>query len=92
MIEFTEWAAEILNKSQAAAARFNPQAKIRLARAAGAVQAQLTDSPGAEDRAVQVGDMTLYVAPGLEGLIDIEEPHDRLVLRPIGSPPNVREH
>jgi hypothetical protein len=30
------------------------------------------------------------VQAGLEGLIDIEEPHDRVVHRPAGSTPNDR--
>ncbi len=93
MIEFTEWAADILNRSQAAARRFNPDARIRLARTAGGVQAILTDRPDPTDRPVDVGEMTLLVEAGLEGLVDIEEPHDRLVLRPAGSVPNPRgEH
>jgi len=33
------------------------------------------------------------VEEGLVGLHDVEEPHDRLVLKPPGSSPNVRgEH
>ncbi len=53
----------------------------------------LTEEPADGDEAVQAGDMTLYVERGLEGLVDVEEPHDRLVLRPHGSAPNVRgEH
>ncbi len=93
MIEFTEWARDILTRSQQAASRFNPDAKIRLARTGGAVQAALTDTPEADDEPVRVGDMILYVQRGLTGLVDVEEPHDRLVLRPAGSSPNVRgEH
>jgi hypothetical protein len=56
----------------------------------GAVQALLTDGPGSEDQTIEVGTMTLYVERGLEGLVDVEEPHDRLVLRPSGSTPNPR--
>jgi hypothetical protein len=94
MIDVTEWAREILGKSQQAAARFNPDVKIRLGRnLGGSVQAMLTDSPEPQDQRVDLGEMTLYVQHDLEGLVDIEEPHDRLVLRPLGSPPNVRgEH
>ncbi len=92
MIEFTEWAKEILNKSQAAAARFNPNVKIRLARVEGAVQAVLADGPEPGDQPAQADGMTLYVEDGLEGLVDVEEPHDRLVLKPLGSPPNPRGH
>jgi hypothetical protein len=93
MIEITEWAREILGKSQQAATRFNPDARIRLTRTPGGVQAVLTDAPTQSDQAVEVGGMTLYVEAGLEGLVDIEEPHDRLVLKPAGSKPNLRgEH
>jgi hypothetical protein len=92
VIEVTEWARDILTRAQAAARRFDPEARIRLARVDGSVQAVLADGPRPGDREVEVGDMTLYVERGLEGLLDVEEPHDRLVLRPLGSPPNVRGH
>ena len=92
MIEFTDWAKEILNKSQAAASRFNPNVKIRLAHIGGAVQAVLAEAPEPGDQSAQVDGMTLFIEDGLEGLVDVEEPHDRLVLRPLGSPPNARGH
>jgi hypothetical protein len=90
VIEVTEWARDILTRAQEAARRFDPQARIRLARIDGGVQAVLTDRPQPRDRQVEVGDMTLLVEDGLDGLVDVEEPHDRLVLRPAGSAPNVR--
>jgi hypothetical protein len=90
MLEITEWAKDILRKSQSAAARFNPDAKVRLARGPGGVQSQLTDAPAPDDAEIDLGGATLYVQAGLDGLIDIEEPHDRVVLRPAGSTPNVR--
>lgn len=93
MIEVSEWARDILNRSQAAARRFNPDARIRLVRAPGGVEARLTDETAPDDQAIDAGGMTLFVEAGLEGLVDVEEPHDRLVLRPLGSTPNVRpEH
>jgi hypothetical protein len=90
VIEFTDWAKEILQKSQAAASRFNPNVKIRLARVAGSVQAVLADAPAPGDEPADVDGMTLFVESGLDGLVDVEEPHDRLVLKPAGSPPNPR--
>jgi hypothetical protein len=90
VIEVTDWARDILTRSQEAARRFNPGARIRLARVGDQVQAVLAERPEEGDRAVEVGPMTLYVQADLEGLLDVEEPHDRLVLRPAGSPPNVR--
>jgi hypothetical protein len=92
-VEFTEWAKEILEKSDQAARRFNPDAKIRLARVGGTVQAVLTDEVNPDDSKVEIGPATIYVESGLDGLVDVEEPHDRLVLKPSGSPPNARgEH
>ena len=90
MIEVTDWATDILTRAHAAARRFDPHARIRLARVDRGVQAVLADAPRPGDREVEVGDMRLLVEEGLEGLLDVEEPHDRLVLRPAGSPPNLR--
>jgi hypothetical protein len=93
VIEFTDWAREILQRSEQAARRFDPEAKVRLARVGGAVQAVLIHEPAPDDREIKVGEATVYVESGLEGLVDIEEPHDRVVLRPSGSTPNPRgEH
>ena len=91
MIELSEWARDILTKSHAAATRFNPEARIRLARSGGTVQAELTDAPAPDDARIPMDGFDLYVEAGLEGLVDVEEPHDRLVLRPPGSTPNPRE-
>jgi len=90
VIEFTDWAKDILARSQAAARRFNPDAKIRLAKVGGAVQAQLTDRPRDDDQVFDLDGTTVYIEAGLEGLVDIEEPHDRPVLKPAGSRPNDR--
>jgi hypothetical protein len=93
MIEFTEWAKEILRKSQSAASRFNPAARIRLVKKPDGVEAVLTDELDPADSTADAGGTTIYIETGLEGLVDIEEPHDRLVLRPAGSTPNIRgEH
>ena len=93
MIEVTEWAEDILGRAQSAARRFNPEARIRLARVDSGVQAMLAEGAQPGDRELGVGDMTLLVEEGLEGLLDVEEPHDRLVLRAAGSTPNPRgEH
>jgi len=87
-IELTEWATDILNRAQSAAARFDPNATIRLCRTPSGVEAALAAEPGPDDQPVEVGEMTLYVEAGLEGLVDCKEPHDQLVLRPLGSTPN----
>lgn len=92
MLEFTEWAKEILSRADEAARRLNPDARVRLARVNGGLAPQLTDAPEQGDEVVDLGGATVLVEQGLEGLVDIEEPHDRIVLRPAGSTPNERAH
>ncbi len=90
-LEFTEWAKDILQRADAGARRLNPDARVRLIRSAGAMEAVLSDGPGPDDDVVMLGEATIYVERSLDGLVDIEEPHDRLVLKPLGSQPNIRE-
>jgi hypothetical protein len=91
VIEFTEWARDIISKAYAAARRLNPDANIRLARTGRGVQPLLAEHPEPGDREVTIGDITIYVEGDLNGLVDVEEPHDRIVLKPAGSPHNVRQ-
>ncbi|HZP89796.1 MAG TPA: hypothetical protein VFC04_02235 [Actinomycetota bacterium] len=85
MIELTEWAREILTRTHAAARRFNPRAFVRLARSGSGVEFVLTDEPHETDRLVRGDGFELLVEEGLEGVVDVVEPHDRLILRPPGS-------
>lgn len=89
-LEFTEWARDILGRSQEAARRFNPRARVRLVLEDGTMEARLAERAEAGDVEVDAGGVTVLVAPGIEGLVDVEEPHDRIVLRPAGSAPNPR--
>lgn len=91
-MEITDWAKDILHKSQEAAVRFNPDAKIRLTKTRAGVEAQLAPEPASGDQLVELEDMTLYVEAGLDGMVDVQEPHDQLVLRPADSTPNTPEH
>jgi len=91
MLEFTDWAKEILQRADAGARRLNPDARVRLVRSGGSMQAVLSDTPDADDVIVPIGNAEIFVERNLEGLVDIEEPHDRIVLRPAGSQPNIRE-
>ena len=93
MIEFTEWARDILQRAQQAAARFDSEARVRLARTPGGVQALLVHRSEPGDQEVEAGEVRVFVQEGLDGLVDVQEPHDRLVLKPPGSLPNPRgEH
>ncbi len=82
MLEFTEWATEILQRTHTAARRLNPDATIRLRRAASGVEFALTDERLEGDELVERDGFELWVEPGLEGTVDVVEPHDQLILRP----------
>lgn len=85
MIAFTDWATEILQRTWQAARRFNPDAMVRMRREADSVEFVLTDERSEEDRLVLGDGFELLVEPGLEGTVDVVEPHDRLILRPPGD-------
>ena len=91
MVEFTDWAKEILQRADAGARRLNPDARVRLVRSGTVMEAVLSDAPDQDDAVVSIGDATIFIEQGIDGLVDIEEPHDRIVLRPAGSQPNIRE-
>jgi len=90
VIEVTDWARDILTRAHAAARRFNPDVTIRVTRVGGEIQAVLAEAPERGDQEISFDDLTIHVEEGLQGLLDVEEPHDRLVLRPPGSAPNPR--
>ncbi len=86
MIEFTEWASDILRRSHEAARRLNPNATVRIARAPdGGVAFALTDEREEGDALVRGDGFEVLVQGGLDGVVDVVEPHDRLILRPPGS-------
>ena len=85
MIDVTERAAELLAKADAAARRFNPDARVRVIRDGEGVRFDLVDRAEADDQVVEREGFILYAEAGLEGIVDVVEPHDRLILRPPGS-------
>lgn len=92
-LEFTEWAVQILQRSHAAARRFNPDATVRLRRTPAGVGFDLVDEQPEGDELVTGDGFELWVERGLEGVVDVVEPHDQLILRPPGDPTrSVRPH
>jgi hypothetical protein len=85
VIEFTDWATRILQRTHEAARRFNPSATVRLSRAESGVRFSLADEPGDGDRLVRGDGFEILVQEGLDGTVDVVEPHDQLILRPPGS-------
>ena len=94
MLDFTDWAIEILSRADAAARRFNPDARVRVVRDGAGVRFELTDAPDPGDLVVDhPSGFTLLAEAGLEGTVDVVEPHDRLILRPPGDRErSVRQH
>ncbi len=86
MISFTDWANDILRRTHEAARRFNPEATVRMRRTSGGVEFALTDERPNGDELVVGDGFELWVEPGLEGTVDVVEPHDQLILRPPGDP------
>lgn len=85
-LEFTGWAIEILQRSHEAARRLNPDAVVRLHRAGDGVAFELTDERPDGDVLLAEHGFELLVEAGLQGTVDVVEPHDRLILRPPGDP------
>jgi hypothetical protein len=81
MLKLTERAAQAVAQADGAARRFNPDARVRLARDGARVRFELVEGPLEGDGAVTVGETTLYVAEGLEGTLDTGD-HNVPVLLP----------
>jgi hypothetical protein len=83
VIGFTDWAVDILARADAAARRFNPDARLRLRIDGAEVVFELTDGPEPGDETIEhEAGFTLFAPQGVEGTVDVVEPHDRLILRP----------
>jgi len=92
VITFTAWAEEILGRADAAARRLNPDARVRIVRDGPGVRFELADEAAPTDREVEGDGFTVLVEAGLEGVVDVVEPHDRLILRSPDDPErSVRE-
>jgi hypothetical protein len=80
MVLFTDRAADALARSDAAARRFNPDARVRLVAEGATLRAELTDrgEPGDVELEDDRG-FAVIVAADIDGLVDAGE-HDALFL------------
>ena len=87
MLAFTDWAIEIVSRADEAARRFNPDVRVRIIREpSDGVRFELTDEADPTDQVLEhPSGFTLLVQHGLEGTVDVVEPHDQLILRPPGD-------
>ncbi len=82
MIRCSERAVALLRTAEGAARRFDPDARIRLSPGVDGVRFDLVDGPERGDEVIEHEGFTLFVAPGLQGTVDVADPHDRLVVIP----------
>jgi hypothetical protein len=81
-MEISETASAVLERAYDAAARFNPDAKIRVYKRNNEIQTGFADAPQDGDVVVEHEGMILYVAADVgEGLLDTTLQHDHLVMR-----------
>jgi hypothetical protein len=86
VLDFTDWAVDILSRADRAARRFNPDARVRVVRDGAGVRFELVDAPEPGDAEIEhPAGFTLLAEAGLDGTVDVVEPHDRLILRPPGD-------
>lgn len=81
MIELTERATQALLAADAAARRFNPEARIRIVSEGASVRAELADGPAPGDASLDLGGLEVFVADGVAGVVDAGD-HNELTLRP----------
>lgn len=77
----TEAAAEVLERAHTAAARFNPDTKIRVHRVGERIETGFAEKPEEGDEAIEHEGLTIYVAAGIDGTLDVSLEHDRLLVR-----------
>jgi hypothetical protein len=80
-MEVSETATEVLARAYVAAARFNPDAKVRIYRRKGVIQTGFADAPVEGDVVMHHEGMTLYIAPDVgDGTLTTSPEHDQLML------------
>jgi len=65
----------------AAAARWNPDVVLRLARSGAELRPHLVEEPEPGDEPLAIDALTVYVEPGVEGVVDAGD-HNVLTLVP----------
>ena len=81
MLRLSPRAADALRAADAAARRFNPDARVRLRRTGTGVAADLTDAPEAGESALTLEGIDLILADDLDGTLDADD-HNAFSLLP----------
>jgi hypothetical protein len=80
MLSFTTAAASALIVFQQAAARFDPDVRIRLTREGAILRPELTHEPIPGDEVIEIDGLVVFHPAELEGVVDAGE-HNELTLR-----------
>ena len=80
-LEISDAAAEVLERAYEAAARFNPDAKVRIYSLGDRIETGFADAPEEGDEVIEKLGMTVFVEQGISGTLDTSEEHDRLIVR-----------
>jgi plasmid stabilization system protein ParE len=81
MLRLTDRAREALAAADAAARRFNPDARVRLRPGPGGVVADLVEGPEAGESVLELDGVAIVVDDALAGTVDAGE-HQTLTLGP----------
>lgn len=73
MLTFTDRAADALSTFHAAAARWDPSARLRLVRHGAELRPEFTDGASDGEVEVAVGSITVLVPEGVQGSVDAGE-------------------
>jgi hypothetical protein len=73
VLTFTDRAREALTTFHGAAARWNPDVRLRLVRVGAELRPELVDEALAEDVEQEIGPITVLVPRGVEGVVDAGE-------------------
>jgi Fe-S cluster assembly iron-binding protein IscA len=81
MLTFTDRARDALETFHAAAARWNPDVRLRLARVGVELRPELAEAPEPGDDTIDVGSISVYVESGTDGVVDAGD-HNVLTIAP----------
>ena len=73
MLTFTDRATDALTTFHAAAARWNPDVRLRLVHVGAELRPELAEETGSEDIEVALGPISVLVPRGADGVVDAGE-------------------
>jgi hypothetical protein len=73
MLRFTDRARDALESFHGAAVRWNPDVRLRLARVGAELRPELAEGPEPGDETIEVGSLSVFVEPGIDGVVDAGE-------------------